>query len=370
MAVIAVTGAGSQAVAWLLGVAGASQTVLEVLVPYGRLSMIDFLGHEPAQFVSPQTAREMARAAYRRALGLRDDRAPVVGLGCTATIATNRPKRGEHRCSIATWDEDGVTTYDLLLAKGQRQRSEEEEVVSRLVIHGLARACGVEAEIPLGLKEAEHLEVQYLAHAEPIQRLLCGEASMVMVYPDGRMEVDELIGVNGRSPLHVAILPGSFSPLHYGHEQLAGVASEILGTEVVFEISVLNVDKPPLEEAEVRRRLHQFEGKGQVVLTRAPTFREKADLFPGCTFVVGWDTAVRLVESRYYGGGEEKAMLTALAEMWTAGCRFLVAGRQHDGCFRTLAEAPIPQGFRYLFQEIPESRFRADISSTELRAKR
>ena len=60
MAVLAVTGAGSQAVAWLLGMAGASQTLLEVLIPYGRRSMIDFLDHEPVQFVSPQTAGEMA----------------------------------------------------------------------------------------------------------------------------------------------------------------------------------------------------------------------------------------------------------------------------------------------------------------------
>ena len=42
-AVIVVAGAGTQALAWLLGVPGASRTVLETLVPYGRLSMIDFL---------------------------------------------------------------------------------------------------------------------------------------------------------------------------------------------------------------------------------------------------------------------------------------------------------------------------------------
>ena len=46
-AVFAVSGAGTNAVAWLLGVPGASRTVLEVLVPYARLSMAGFLGHEP-----------------------------------------------------------------------------------------------------------------------------------------------------------------------------------------------------------------------------------------------------------------------------------------------------------------------------------
>ena len=46
-AVIAVTGAGGQALAWILSLPGASMTVLEAIVPYGRISMRDFLGHEP-----------------------------------------------------------------------------------------------------------------------------------------------------------------------------------------------------------------------------------------------------------------------------------------------------------------------------------
>ena len=57
-AVLAVSGAGGQAVGWLLGVAGASRTILEVVVPYSRLSLNEFLGFEPEQFVSPETARE------------------------------------------------------------------------------------------------------------------------------------------------------------------------------------------------------------------------------------------------------------------------------------------------------------------------
>ena len=114
-AVLAVAGAGNQSIAWLLGVAGASRTLLEVLVPYGRLSMIDFLGHEPDQYVSSDTAREMAGAAYRRAVALREDTPPeetrpVVGIACTATIATDRQKRGEHRAYVAAWDQAGSTS--------------------------------------------------------------------------------------------------------------------------------------------------------------------------------------------------------------------------------------------------------------------
>ena len=358
-AVVAVAGAGSQAVAWLFDVAGASRTMLEVVVPYGRLSMIDFVGHEPAQFVSEDAARSMAEAAYKRAVRLNEGDSPVVGLACTATIATDRVKRGEHRCHVATWDESGSTSYNLRLNKGLRDRAGEEELVSRLVVSALAQACGIEDQLQLDLSDGDQLLVQYLAHPNPLMRLLSGEAGAVTAHPDGRLTLE--------APSCAGLLPGSFRPFHYGHEQLARAAEQILGGEVVFELSVLNVDKPPLEETEVRQRLTQFAGKATVVLTRAETFRKKADLFPGCTFVIGWDTAVRLVAPRYYGG-EESAMLTALAEIWAAGCRFLVAGREEDGIFRTLADVPVPAGFHTIFQDIPEALFRADVSSTALRS--
>ena len=364
-AVIAVAGAGGRALAWLLSVPGASGTVLEAIVPYGRSSLVEFLGHEPARFVSPETAREMARSAYRRALHLNEAEKPVVGLASTSSIATNAPKRGDHRCHVAAWDDVAVTSYHLKLSKGQRDRPGEEDVVSRLLVCALAQACNIDVKLPLGLLDGESLDVRRAAHGSPLRRLLAPAGrgydrtvSTVMVYPDGRMVAEE--------PVRAAILSGSFNPIHQGHEKLAQVASRILGTQVVFEMSVLNVDKAPLEEAEVRRLIPQFQGRWHLVLTRAPTFREKAALFPGCTFVIGWDTAVRLVHPRYYGG-REAAMHSALAETRAAGCRFLVAGRVDGDSFRTLADVPVPGEFADLVEEIPESRFRLDISSTALR---
>ena len=44
MAVIAVSGAGAEALAWLLGVPGASRTVLEAIVPYGQRAMVRVSG--------------------------------------------------------------------------------------------------------------------------------------------------------------------------------------------------------------------------------------------------------------------------------------------------------------------------------------
>lgn len=360
--VVAVSGAGSGAVGWLLGVAGASRTILEVLVPYSRLSMTSLLGSEPRQFVSRETALNMARAAFKRALLLREEGGPAFGLACTAAIASDRPKRGEHRAHVAIWDDDGWSWYTLQLTKGLRDRAGEEETVSALVVEALARVCGVggasDLNSLLGLTSGETVESDSGVHAGPLDRLLSGEASSVLVSADGRMGPEH--------PVRTPLLPGSFNPLHRGHEGLARAASGILGAAVTYELSVTNVDKPTLDDSEIRVRLGQFLGKAEVVLTRAQTYLKKARLFPGCTFVIGWDTAERLVAARYYG--DEASMLTALAEIRAAGCSFLVAGREVEGVYRTLDDVPVPGGFEGMFQAIPQSAFREDISSTSLRS--
>ena len=360
-AVVAVSGAGTQAVAWLLGVAGASRTILEALVPYGRESMIAFLGFEPEQSASAQTAREMARAAFRKAKSQLEDDSPPVGLACAATIATDRPKRGDHRAFVSAWDQHSNTLYSLQLHKGLRDRAGEEDMVSRLLVHALMLLSGLESDVELGLTPGDSLQIERTDHLSPLAQLLSGEADWVVARGGQELETE------GTAP--AALLPGSFSPVHQGHRALALAAGKMLGTEVGYELSVTNVDKPDLEETEILERLAQFNYGETVVLTRAETFFKKARLFPGRTFVVGWDTAVRLVAPRYYGDDRD-AMLGALAEMWAGGTRFIVAGREDQGAFKTLEDVPVPQGFEPLFSGLPERVFREDVSSTQLRAKR
>ncbi|MBY0456256.1 MAG: hypothetical protein K2V38_02845, partial [Gemmataceae bacterium] len=145
------------------------------------------------------------------------------------------------------------------------------------------------------------------------------------------------------SPRPAALLPGSFNPLHHGHTALAAVAAARLGAEVHFELSVTNADKPELPPEEAERRVAQFRGVAPVWVTRAAAFEKKADLFPGAAFVLGWDTAVRLLDPKYYGGpgGRDAALRKLLAR----GCRVVVGGRlDASGAFRVWEPGGVREG--------------------------
>jgi nicotinic acid mononucleotide adenylyltransferase len=360
-AVIVAAGAGTQAVTWILGVAGASRTLLEALVPYDESSFNDFLGQKPAQYVAPETAGLLAGRAVNRALQLWLGPEPVIGLACTATIVTDRPKRGQHRAHICAWTAETIIHHSLRLHKGARNRKGEERLVSRLLLNTLAEAYGLEARLPLTLLEDDRHQCQRVTVAEPTRQLLSGRADYFSLAADGQL--------NGSIP-GAAILSGAFNPLHSGHTALAEAAAEMLGVDVVFELTAVNADKPPLAESQLLRRLLQFAGRYPVLVTSAPTFQAKSRLVPGTTFVVGYDTAARILQPRFYGG-QENQMVAALDEIRQQGCGFLVAGRRdRQGQFHEANELAIPAAVRDLFKILPGHRFRRDISSTEIRARR
>ncbi len=285
-----------------------------------------------------------------------------VGLGATAALVSDRPRKGEHRFHIACADAARTEHCTGVLAKGRRDRAAEEDLVSRAIVLWLAHACGVDAPSPRSLLDAdEHFSETVVATVDAIDQLLAGEIDRVAVLPDGEMRLS--------SPRPAVLMPGSFNPLHEGHVLLARVAEELTQQPLSFEISVTNVDKPPLAGETVRQRLTQFAGKSAVELTRAPTFLEKSRLFPGVTFVIGADTAERLVAPKYYGNDEGR-MHAALKEIADAGCSFMVAVRiDAAGRVRGLNDSRVPRRHADLFAEIPEQRFRLDTSSSEIRAR-
>jgi hypothetical protein len=355
--VLAVTGGGATAGAWLLAVPGGSRTVLEVQVPYACEAMDDWLGSTPESYCSAETARLMARRARERAAWLAPGE-PVVGIAATASLRSDRPKKGDHRIHVAAATTNGHITLSLRLTKEQRDRAGEEEVLSRLLLNLLAEAFDLPGRVELGLLPGEQVEREEHPAAGPLAPLFAGRIEAVCVEPDGRLCPEQT------KPR--ALLAGSFNPLHEGHLTLSALAAQRIGP-VAFELSVVNADKPTLGEAEVRRRAAQFAWKVPLWLTRAATFVEKAQLFPGVVFVVGADTAARIVQTRFYNNSAE-AMGQALARIRGQGCRFLVAARADtQGQLVELAQLSLAPECADLFEGIPAAEFRVDRSSTQLR---
>lgn len=355
---------GTQALAWLHAVGGSSRTVLEATDRYSAASLATLLGQPPAKAVTGEVAVTMAAAARRRARELAAPGTPVVGAACTAALASDRPRRGAHHAALAVADALGTTVCEVELAKGARTRWQEEAVVSLLLLAELAAACGVAVPEPAPPAAPGDAIQRDFRPAPRFAAVGSGAADWLLLDAAG------CVVQQGSGWDRVALLSGSYHPLHGGHLALAEAAAALLQRRVVFELTLVNADKAAIGLAEARRRAAQFTGRAPLLLSRVPLFAAKAALFPGTVFVVGVDTAARLVDRRFYGDSDA-TMRRALADVARHGCSFLVAGRLVEERYRTLTDIalPLPPTLRALFRELSEESFRCDISSSEIRAR-
>ena len=329
--VFVIAGGGLAMLDRLLRVPGASGTVLEGLVPYAEKSMETFLGFRPEKSCSDLTARQLAMAAYRRAL----DYGGTLGFAMTSALTTNREKKGTCRTHIAYQDCDitRVWNYDLSSA---HSRIVHEAIVSEHGIHTFAEA----------LKQPRK--------KHRFRDLMSGKDSIL------------------RPPREIrAILPGSFNPIHEGHVRMRKDAEDRLQTKVFLELCINNADKGYVDYIDLKERQMKINNDccifDDVVYTNTPLFIDKARaLGEDLIFVVGIDTMMRIADPKYYGGEQE--MTSMFEELKELKCRFLVYGRMVDDKFLTLWDVNLPPKLERLCKGVYENHFRFDASSTDIRS--
>ena len=279
---------------------------------------------------------------------------------CTAAISTDRERKGDNNAYVSIWGSSAISCTHLHMKKGLRTRQQEETLVSELIIAEIADFIFPNLSIKTRISDEDILKRTKKEFSSPFDALIGEQIRSFLVTESGEMLQD--------AKFSGGILSGSFNPVHRGHIELANKASQILDREIAFEISAANVDKPPLESAEIQQRITQFKGKANVLVSMAPLFSQKSALYPNSSFVIGYDTARRLVDPKYYGNNK-KVLFASLQEIKSNNCNFLVAGRVDNGSFKGLDELEVPSPFKDMLIGIPETTFRVDQSSSEIRNK-
>lgn len=370
-AVIACTGAGAGLQDLLWSVPGASATLLDSVMPYDRFALIDFIGREPEKYCSRDTALWMATAAYRRAkeLSVRGGSdAPVLGLGVTATVATGAAKKGDHRAFIAVKTADEIATVSVTLTKGRLDRVGEGRACDFVALDTMLAAIGLPQLLlrDLGLTSEEIVPgegadgfcIVAPRDVDPLVSSADDIFAKPFFLPDGSRH-----GADALDAKTHLLFPGSFNPLHFGHEAMALQAERMTGKKVVFAITASHPDKGMLSEGEILRRAEQFRWSWPALFTEGGAlYVEKARAFPGFGFLIGADAVLGILDPKYYGG--ESGRDAVLAEMSALRTRFHVVGRQVGERFLTLDDIAIPDGFDRLFQPVSG---RWDVRSRDLR---
>uniref|UniRef100_A0A804IPG3 Cytidyltransferase-like domain-containing protein n=1 Tax=Musa acuminata subsp. malaccensis TaxID=214687 RepID=A0A804IPG3_MUSAM len=240
-AVVYLSGGASQALGWLMSLPGASNTILEVVVPYSKNSMTQLLGK--VRLLNPACSLHsfFSFLIYGYSYVINTFQSmfgkaglPVLGVGFTGSLATTYTKHGDHRFYLSTRTCDRLWTSSVTLLKGLRTREEEDRVSSHFLLKAISDACKVSATFSSELYESEVPDEyeRQVDEDEELQQIIDGKLCM---------KIYDFSGDKDTASERMVILPGSFNPLHDGHLRLSEIASRERPSCVEGDIMALSL---------------------------------------------------------------------------------------------------------------------------------
>ncbi len=366
---IAATGAGAglQDIIWANS--GISKILIGSVFPYSQPDFNRFIGTElKGSYVSLEGALALANAGYCYAQEIAAIQGEldkeIISLGLSAAVVTSRELRGGTRVHLALRTRKTTLTASVTMSQSLLTRKEQGEICDLLGLNMILQATGIpEIILPTFPHTSDEIieDEGYLYLRPTLVRPGSIDVALpVFIHANGDITPFNNDMLN--PDLHV-VYPGSFKEYHYGHDNIAR-AIKALGKEPVLEITSTNADKIQIEDSELAWRALQFSGRWPAILRNdCSLFIDKARAYSGCSFVVGVDTAERLLDSKYYPNGID-SLDQVLMEFKQMSTKFYVISREKDGILKTCEDLNILAHYEKLFIPLPG---RWDISSTQIR---
>lgn len=346
-------GAGMQQLLW--EVPGSSAYLSGASFPYDQDEQAELLGFMPEHFCSEEAAIDLASAAYMKAYKFNGKR--PVGVGITASVASEKEHRGDHRVHVCVMTNDFVRNVSVILEKGSgaTQRHKDGDRVDALGFHMMLETVFDITESPL---------VKDVYDTSKIAR--------------ERFFLRPFFAANGKrletmpTNKHLSMMPGAYNPPHEGHLGTAQAVMDEYGRSVVFEVTAEPPHKEALTVQQLLQRAKLLQGHDRLFTRKEPYYLDKAKSFPGIPMVLGADAMVRMLDPKW---GINPVDL--FKEFISLDTKLLVAGRMIDGKFTTCQD--ILDGllkntsvgiWALATNVLMPVDGRWDISSTELRNKK
>lgn len=351
-AVLAITGGGSGAINQLLKRGNGSNTLLEAVVPYNQKAFDFYVKGKPDKYCSEEASRDLAFASYKKALKLAENNENLLGIGVTCSlIKGNERKDRKHLAYISVQTAKFIRTY--VFQFHQLTRKEQEKSISDRIIGVLGDICCNWHDCDAWINEHVNGKEYY--------NLLFGNQK---IWTYNRLKVAT------EDYSNKVVFPGAFNPAHKMHLAMAERTFQEYNIPIDFEICVNNIDKIPLNYNSLFKRLNslkEIENQsfiGDFHFTSAPTFVEKAELFPNSHFIIGWDTLKRIGNYKYYVGTD--GLNKALNRMIELGTKFIVFHRIINGQEENSIQG-IPSKLLNISKIYPEYLEGAELSSSLIR---
>lgn len=345
-------GAGLQQLLW--EVPGSSAYLSGASFPYSEEEQAELLGFMPEHFCSEEAAIDLASAAYMKAYKFNGPR--PVGVGITASVASEKEHRGDHRVHACVMTNDFIRSVSVTLDKGvgSEQRLNDGKGVDGLGFHLTLETIFDITASPL-IKNVQ--DTSALAKERFFLRpFFTANGKRLAIMPTNK---------------HVALMPGAYNPPHEGHLGTAQNVMDEYGRTVVYEVTAEPPHKEALSAQLLLQRAKLLQGYDRLFTRKEPMYLDKARAYPGIPMVLGADAMVRMLDPKW--GIDLMSMFKEFRKLDT---KLLVAGRTVGDKFVTVDDISKdlrlanPHVWGYAQSVMLPIGGRFDISSTELRAKK